>query len=88
MSQHSQHQSTARLIVPSGPFGLAEQRLLLEHFFLFQKFSKVGNAWNLLDFDNQSTAIVRVDTITDYSIPSVPNRLEGVKTRPEYRILV
>ena len=27
MSQHSQHQSTARIRVPSGPFGLAEQGL-------------------------------------------------------------
>ena len=37
MSQHSQHQSTARMRVLSGPFGLAEQGLLLfEHFFLFQ----------------------------------------------------
>ena len=38
MSQHSQHQSTARIRVPSGPFGLAEQGLLFEHFFLFQMF--------------------------------------------------
>ena len=38
MSQHSQHQSTARIRVPSGPFGLAEQGLLFEHFFLFQNF--------------------------------------------------
>ena len=30
MSQHSQHQSTARIRVPSGPFGLAEQGLLFE----------------------------------------------------------
>ena len=41
-----------------------------------------GNAWNLLDFDYQSAAIVCVDTIKYYSIPSVPSRLEGVKTRP------
>ena len=27
-------------------------------------------------------AIFRVDTIKYYSIPSVPSRLEGVKTRP------
>ena len=40
MSQHSQHQSTVRIRVPSGPFGLAEQGLLLlfEHIFLFQIF--------------------------------------------------
>ena len=38
MSQHSQHQSTARIRDPSGPFGLAEQGLLFEHFFLFQNF--------------------------------------------------
>ena len=36
-SQHSQHQSTARTLVPSGPFGLAEHTLLFQHFFLFQK---------------------------------------------------
>ena len=36
MSQHSQHQSTARILGPSGPLGLAEQGLLFEHFFLFQ----------------------------------------------------
>ena len=40
MSQQSQHQSTARIRVPSGPFGLAEQGLLVEHFFLFQNFEK------------------------------------------------
>ena len=38
MSQHSQHQSTARFRVQSGPFGLAEQGLLFEHFFLFPNF--------------------------------------------------
>ena len=44
-------------------------------------FNQGGNAWNLLDFDNQSAAIICVDTIKYYSIPSVPSRLEGVKTR-------
>ena len=57
MSPHSQHQSTARIRVPSGPFGLAEQGLLFEHFFIFQIFRQGGNAWNLFDFDNQSAAI-------------------------------
>ena len=38
MSQHSQHQSTARILVPSGPFGPAEEGLLFEHFFLSQNF--------------------------------------------------
>ena len=38
ISQHSQHQSTARVRVPSAPFGLAEQGLLFEHSFLFQNF--------------------------------------------------
>ena len=83
MSQHSQHQSTARVRVPSGPFGLAEQGLLFEYFFLFQIFRQAGNAWNLFDFDNQSAAIFCVDTTKYYSIPSVPSRLEGVKTRPQ-----
>ena len=45
-------------------------------------FGQGGNAWNLLDFEFQSAAIVCVDTIK-YSIPSVPSRLEGVKTRPQ-----
>ena len=82
MSQHSQHQSSARICVPSGPFGLAEQGLLFEHFFLFQIFRQGGNAWNLFDFDNQSAAVFCVDTIKYYSIPSVPSGLEGGKTRP------
>ena len=43
-------------------------------------FGQGGNAWNLLDFDNQSAAIICVDTIKYYSIPSVPSRLEGFKT--------
>ena len=81
MSRHSQHQSTERIRVPRGPFGLAEQGLLFEHFFLFQNFRQGGNAWNLFDFDHQSAAIFCVDTIKYYSIPSVPSRLEGVKTR-------
>ena len=42
-----------------------------------------GNAWNLFDFDNQSAALFCVDTIKYYSIPSVPSRLDGVKTRPD-----
>ena len=45
-------------------------------------FGQGGNAWNLLDFDDQSAAIVCVGSIKYYSIPSVPSRLEGVKTRP------
>ena len=78
MSEHSQHQSTARILVPSRPFGLAEQGLPFEQFF-----RQGGNAWNLLDFDNQSAAFICVDTIKYDSIPSVPSRLEGVKTRPD-----
>ena len=49
-----------------------------------------GNAWNLLDFDSQSAAIFCVDTIKNIfsiNVPSVPSRLEGVKTRPESRII-
>ena len=81
MSQHSQHQSTARIRVPSGPFGLAEQGLLFEHFF--QIFRQGGNVWNLLDFGNQPATFFCVDTIKYYSIPSVPSRSEGVKTHPD-----
>ena len=50
-------------------------------------FRQGGNAWNLFDFDNQSAAIFCVDTIKYYSIPSVPSRLEGVKTPPD-RVLI
>ena len=46
MSQHSQRQLTARIRVPSGPFGLAEQGLLFEHFFLFQNFQ---TEWDRLE---------------------------------------
>ena len=43
MSQHSQYQSTARIIVPSGSFSRAEQRLLFQLFFLFHFLSdRVG----------------------------------------------
>ena len=84
MSQHSQHQSTARIRVPSGPFGLPEQGLLFEHFFLFQNF-RAG--WERFDFDHRSTAFVCVHTIKYYSIPSVPSRLEGVKTRPHKHLV-
>ena len=54
----------------------------------FKIFRQGGNAWNLFDFDNQSAAIVCVDTIKYYSIPSVPSGLEGVKTRPHERCLI
>ena len=79
MLKHSQHQSTVRIRVPSGPFGLVEQGLLFEHFSLIQEFQTGGNAWNLFDLITNQ-AIVCVDTIQYYSIPSVPSRLEGVKT--------
>ena len=59
MSQHSQYQSTACILVPSWPFGLAEQGLLFEHFFSSKIFRQGGNAWNLLDFDNQSATFLR-----------------------------
>ena len=82
LSQHSQHQSTARIRVPSGPFGLVEKDYCL-HFFLFQKFRQGGNSWNLFDFDNQSAAFFCVETIKYCSIPTVPSGLEEFKTRPE-----
>ena len=47
-------------------------------------FRQDGNAWNLFDFDDQSAAIFCVDTVKYYSVPSVPSRFEGVKTRPKY----
>ena len=48
-----------------------------------KKIRQGGHAWNLLDFDNESAVIICVDTTKYYSIPSVPSRLEGVKTRPQ-----
>ena len=87
MSQHSQHQSTARIRVPSGLFGLAEQGLYCLNTSPSSKnFRQGGNAWNLFDFDNQSAAISCVETIKYYSIPSVPSGLEEVKTRPDSAI--
>ena len=47
MSQHSQHRSTARLLVPSGPFGLAEQGLLFQHFFFL--FQNLRTGWERLE---------------------------------------
>ena len=87
MSQYSQHQSTARIRVPSGPFGLAEQGLMFEHVFLFQILHRVGTLgiYSILTTNQQ---LFGGDTIKYYSIPSVPSRLEGVKTRPERVILV
>ena len=84
MPQHSQHQSTARIRVPSGPFGLAEQGFYCLNTSSSSRFFRQGgNAWNLFDFGNQSAAFFWVDTIKYYSIPSVPSGLEGVKTRPD-----
>ena len=51
-------------------------------------FRQGGNAWNLLDFDSQSAAIICVDTIKYYSIPSVQSRLEGFKTRSQIHSLL
>ena len=45
-------------------------------------FRQGGNAWNLFDFDNQSAAFFWVDTIKYFSIPSIPSRLEEIKSRP------
>ena len=96
MSQHSQHQSTARnqstarIRVPSGLFGLAEQGLLFEHFFFLFHIFQAG--WERLestlvfDFDNQSAANFCVETIKYCSIPSVPSGLEEVETHPLYKM--
>ena len=68
--------------LPSGPFDLAEQELQFAYFFLSQFFQ---TGWERLEsnrFDNQSAAVIRVDTIEYDFIPSVPSRLEGDKTRP------
>ena len=82
MSQHSQHQSTARILVPSGPFGLTEQGLLFQHSSSSKFSDRVGTLaiYSILITDQQQ--IVCVGTIKYYSIPSVPSRLEGVKTCP------
>ena len=55
-------------------------------FYSSKIIKQGGTAWNLFDFDNQSASIFCVDTIKYYSIPSVPNGLEGVKTRRDSRI--
>ena len=44
----------------------------------FKIYGQGGNAWNLIDFDNPSAAIVCVDAIKYCSIPSVPSRLVWV----------
>ena len=89
MLQHSQHQSPARIRVPSGLFGLLNKDYCLNTPSSSSKnFRQDGNAWNLFDFDNQSTANFCVETIKYYSIPSVPSGLEEVKTRPYPRILL
>ena len=43
-------------------------------------YEQGGNAWNLLDFDNQSAEIICADTTKYRSIPSVQVVFEGVKT--------
>ena len=58
-------------------------RITLSALLPLQIFGQGGNAWNLLHFDNQSEAMICVDSIKQYSIPSVPSRLEWVKTRPD-----
>ena len=81
-SQHSQHQSTARIRVPSGPFGLAEQGLLL--LLPLPIFSgRVGTLgiYSILITNQQQ--IVGKDTTKSCFIPSVPSGLEQVRTRPE-----
>ena len=68
MSPHSQHQSTARIRVPSGLFGLAEQGFLFKHFLLFQIFqTRVGTLGicSIL-ITNQQQFFVK-DTIKYYS---------------------
>ena len=85
-SQHSQHQSTARIRVPSGPFGLAEQGLLL--LFPLPNFS--GRVATLGIYSILITNLQQIfveDTIKSCSIPSVPSGLEEVKTRPQLLIL-
>ena len=76
-------QSTVRIYVPSGPFGLVEQGLLLENFFFLPTFSDRVGTLGTYSSLKSNQAIVCVDTIKYYSIPSVPSRLDGVKTRPE-----
>ena len=53
-------------------------------------FRQGGNDWNLFDFDTNQQHFFCVDTCTIkyYSIPSVPSRLEGVKTRPVSGLLL
>ena len=83
MSQHSQHQSTARIRVPVGRSVLLNKDYRLNTSSSSKIFRQGGNACNLFDFDNQSAAFFCVDTIKYFSIPSVPSGLEEVKTRPQ-----
>ena len=76
MSQHSQHQSTGRILVPRGPFVLSLDKDCLNTSSSSKTFRQGGNAWNP-DFDAPSAAVICVDAIKCYSIPSVPSRLEG-----------
>ena len=77
MLQRSQHQSTARILVPSGPLGLAEQGLPFWTLLLpLPKFSgrvRTLGIYSIL-ITNQQQLFVK-DTIKYYSIPSVPSRL-------------
>ena len=77
MSQHSQHQSTARLRVPSGSSVWLNKDYCLNTSSSSKIFRQGGNAWNLFDFDNQSAAIFCVDKY--YSIPIVPSGLEELR---------
>ena len=84
MSQHSQHQSTGRILVPSRPLDLAEQGYNNSSTsYSSNIYGQGGNGWNLLVFGNKSAAIISADTVKCYSIPSIPSRLGAVKTRPD-----
>ena len=83
MSQHSQHQSTLHVF----SFQVGRSVLLNKDYYFStsssSKFSdRVGTLaiYSILITDQQQ--IVCVGTIKYYSIPSVPSRLEGVKTCP------
>ena len=71
--------------VPSGPFGLTEQGLLFDHFFLFQNFQAGWERLEYIRFDNQSAAfffVLEKNLLSEASgrvLTPPPNRLERLE---------
>ena len=96
MGKHSQHQSVAANLVPSGPFGFAAQDgLLSDILFLFQKSRvEVGNARNLFDLmtNHQQAELFSVPGSKRYNafwgefrLKTRPHPTTGTASQPEKR---